>query len=242
MVIVCTSNLNYLDKLCALVNSGLTNDNNITFYCRLVNVDKNQELILHERVEYMFDYVDLDETNTFTVDRWRDKVKNKTPGEMIVYSQAICYYTHIKYDTIYKLMNMGKYGCYLYLDADTIIRKSISVLGEITTDIGVIEHDSGIPWQNQEMHLTTGGLMFFNHTIESKKIVKYCRDNIKLNDIYSDERVFNEACKLYKPTIFDIVNSYKDEGPEFSRESKMWSGHGLSKTYSPFLVETFKYR
>ena len=247
LTVVCSTNEKYIQYLLPFLNSINNNCNGINVVIRLVNVktklpvyDNINIYQIHEEKLFNTDIVVNDEDIKYlNYNELKDIVKNNHLGNSIFKKKEAIYCSNIKFNTINQLLNNNfKYIC--YLDVDTIVRKDISNLTDITKtyDIAMFiddnDIDSYITKHGDSYMGLNAGFMYINNTQISKVFYKQLENNVN-DDIFNIEADEVEFQKLYKTTDINMMLvdfKYKDNGPKYNNESYMWSGQSDEKIFN----------
>lgn len=256
-IICCTCNNNkvYVGHLSGLIRSINKNSPGFDICVRYVNTSDytiNQHLLLHDRILIINDKNDFSPERTIInsygphVSGGIKSLITSRRGEVWgVFSPEAYYCSHIKYDTIDKLLNIYNYDTVIYLDTDTIVRGDVNTLVD-----EVKNHDFGLYFEEidpEEFGNPHCGLISLNNTSNSRQVINNVINHIQeymtvdyLNSVKSIPACMDgDILMLYttESKIKSLPYKYKDEGlvgrsNNFDHTSVMWSGRGLNKINS----------
>lgn len=259
LTIVCTSNQRYIPPTLAFLQSIYTNSPNVNTVLRLVNVKKDTINI----IKHKYPSVTIIEDDRSICDARKIKgneLATKSISELIskdnkggfkgvrwLYSAEAAYCSNIKYDTMKQLLDDG-FKHIMYLDVDTIVRKDITSIIDVTRgyDLGMYvcenERDTGLTYHGEQYEGWHAGLIYINNSENVKRFIEEVRDRV-VENIYDMEADEDELSYVYKRydniKIKELTNYYKDTGPIFNNESAIWSGQQEIKHTSDVYIEEY---
>ena len=259
LTIVCTTNKNYIEYTNAFINSIDTNCENINIILRLVNcsphdVYEPQNLpldIVQDNFVMQNDKVICEEDIRSTDYRTALQIiKHDKHDNVLFKSKEAVYCSNIKFNTINKLLDQ-QFKHVLYLDVDTIVRKDISRVHteynqcDIATYVDLNDVDSfTLPDGSSYMGWNAGFMLIHNNNRTMQFFQQLeSRVNQDMYNFDADEIQFQMLLSEMPLNIKYVDKIYKDNGPEYTDGSHMWSGQAHNKVINKLFNEEYaKYK
>lgn len=256
LTIVCTCNKSYLEYLYTFLQSVYTNSPDVNIIIRLVNVDKHELQInkdIFTNVHFIYDNtfttnnkVLIDDVKTYSYKEIVNIIKSRdTPGSPIFKSNEGIYCSNIKFNTINNLLTSG-FECLVYLDVDTLVRKDIRPLKDLMSgyDIGMFinefERGDFVTKYGHEYSGWNAGIMLVNNTPSAVKFYNQLEERVAadIDNVDADEIEFEYMYRSMIDSIklLKVDKTFKDNGPDYSIGSHMWSGQSDEKKLNTLYI------
>lgn len=228
MIIYCSCNEDYIPRVKILYNS-LKENSNIDFKFWIRTVGFNPK-----------DYDFFLDKNCIETHIPLNKEKTLTSLDGHLYSEEQAYSAKIRMVDIYNLLKNTNEDI-LSLDADSIVRKSLSKIYNIldNKDISIKQ----VLHSNKKHYRIKAGVIFTENNVNSlnffKEVKQYLEKNNNMFTWFSEQIGLYNAYKLNLAQLAQLPDSYIDWN--FKDESIIWTSKGDTKNNQTYISEEQKY-
>jgi len=230
--ILIVSSESYLDYTKALLASFFIHEKGLNIYLYLINTPKD----VTEELKYKTSGYPI---NIRNIDRpeLSDELDKRAGG--LIYSELMAFSANVRVSIIKELLETEDIDSLLYIDADSIITKSIEGLFERYKKYNVSFHAR----PKDGLIKVLSGIMFYVNNQEARDFVNLYNDKVNDNGIltwFADQMSLSYLYHNYPESYGNISKTYIDW--KYSHKSCLWVGKGRSKKKGPFVIAQESYR